>query len=479
MTRIGGVASRAWLLGTVPLLVVAVLALAGTPARAVPLAVPSPSTTPGSGVMPSADPSAAGGVRYYVVGSGQEGQREYLYQIAVQTLGDGNRFREIFELNRGRVQPDGGQLTDPLSLQPGWILELPADASGPGVQIGPLPFPSPSSSPTEGAAAADTSGVSPYLMWAGGLGVMALLLAVALRLLRPRRGTRASASAPAPADAPAGIDDILPAVVPAAVPAVVPAAVPAVVPAAVPAVLPAAVPAAVPASTPDLAQVPRSAPEAGSAQARAAETGPGTAAERAPAPEPPALPRRGWVVVALSPLGAEPDHLDVRLLARDAGGAHVPYGWLGDGPTAGLMPVVLGRQDRWRFRLDLAATPDLFTVTGSAPAVRRQALSIARQLLAAGVTVTVVGNALGPDLPPGCRPVDAFPALESFGPASGPEVVISGPPRGAELTAARSLTARTASRVVPVLVGEVLRSRWSVLVTAAEADPAAGDDPGR
>ncbi|MGI5520021.1 LysM peptidoglycan-binding domain-containing protein [Micromonospora sp. CA-259024] len=471
--RSGGVASRAWLLGAVPLLMVAVLALAGTPARAVPLAAPSPSTTPGPGVMPSSTPGGSGTARYYVVGSGREGEREYLYRIAVQTLGDGNRFREIFELNRGRIQPDGGQLTDPLALQPGWILELPRDARGPGVQVGPPPFPSPSSSGGVAAEPDDTSGTSPYLMWAAGLGAMALLLAVALRLLRPRREPRPSASAPALAGAPADIED--------------------------------AVPAAAPVPTPDLAQGPRSAAEAGAGTARAAEAGAGAAeaaeagagtaeaaeadartaaavepASEPPAPEPPALPRRGWVVVALSALGTEPDHLDVRLLARDAGGADVPYGWLGDGPTpAGLMPVVLGRQDRWRFHLDLAATPDLFTVTGSSPAVRREALSIARQLLAVGVTVTVVGNALGPDLPPGCRRVDAFPTLESFGPASGPEVVISGPPHGAELTAARNLAARTASRVVPVLVGEVLRARWSVLVTAAEADPAASNDPGR
>ncbi|MFI6784704.1 LysM peptidoglycan-binding domain-containing protein [Micromonospora sp. NPDC050276] len=449
--RIGGVASRAWLLGAVPLLMVAVLALAGTPARAVPLAAPSPSTTPGPTVMPSSTPGGSGTGRYYVVGSGREGEREYLYRIAVQTLGDGNRFREIFELNRGRIQPDGGQLTDPLALQPGWILELPPDARGPGVQVGPPPFPSPSSSEGAAAEADDTSGTSPYLMWAAGLGAMALLLAVALRLLRPRRGTRASASAPVLAGAPADIED--------------------------------AVPAAAPVPTPDLAQGPRSAAEAGAGTAEAAEADAGTAAavERAPeppAPEPPALPRRGWVVVALSALGAEPDHLDVRLLARDAGGDDVPYGWLGDGPTpAGLMPVVLGRQDRWRFHLDLAGTPDLFTVTGSSPGVRREALSIARQLLAVGVTVTVVGNALGPDLPPGCRRVDAFPTLESFGPASGPEVVISGPPHGAELTAARNLAARTASRVVPVLVGEVLRARWSVLV--AGSDPVASNDPGR
>ncbi|MEV4759985.1 hypothetical protein AB0J86_33480 [Micromonospora sp. NPDC049559] len=176
------------------------------------------------------------------------------------------------------------------------------------------------------------------------------------------------------------------------------------------------------------------------------------------------------MAVELSALDAETDHLDVRLLARVADGVDTPYGWLSDDAVpAGLLPIVLGRWKSWRFYLDLAATPDVFTVTGSPAAARRQALGIARQLLAAGVTVTVVGAVLGPDVPPGCRRVDEFPPPEGFGPGSRPEVIVTEPLRGKALTAARGLTARTASRVVPVLVGDVLRARWSVLATA-EAD---------
>ncbi|MEU1603159.1 hypothetical protein [Micromonospora matsumotoense] len=77
--------------------------------------------------------------RYYVVGPPVDGQREYLYAIALRTLGNGNRFREIVDLNAGRVQPDGETFTDGVVLRPGWQLVLPRDAKGQGVRIGRLP----------------------------------------------------------------------------------------------------------------------------------------------------------------------------------------------------------------------------------------------------------------------------------------------------------------------------------------------------
>src|SRR5581483_9241302 len=36
---------------------------------------------------------------------------ESLWEIAQHHLGDGRRYREIFELNKDRVQPDGSKLT--------------------------------------------------------------------------------------------------------------------------------------------------------------------------------------------------------------------------------------------------------------------------------------------------------------------------------------------------------------------------------
>jgi len=77
-------------------------------------------------------------VRFYVVKESFNGEPEFLFAIAQRYLGDGNRFEEIFELNKGRRQPDGSALTVPTSLNPGWILLLPDDARGPGVQVGRL-----------------------------------------------------------------------------------------------------------------------------------------------------------------------------------------------------------------------------------------------------------------------------------------------------------------------------------------------------
>ncbi|MBQ1049921.1 hypothetical protein KBX50_15790 [Micromonospora sp. C51] len=102
--------------------------------------------------------------RYYVVGPPVNGQREYLYSIALVTLGNGNRFREIIDLNRGRKQPDGGTFTDGVELGPGWVLVLPRDADGPGVRKGALPAigpPTPRSSPSTAAPSPKTAAPSP------------------------------------------------------------------------------------------------------------------------------------------------------------------------------------------------------------------------------------------------------------------------------------------------------------------------------
>ncbi|MFY1622396.1 hypothetical protein ACN268_04255 [Micromonospora sp. WMMD735] len=111
------------------------LLVAAQPAQAAqPVGVARP---PGAVRPVSAVPAETG--RYYVVGPPVDGQREYLYAIALRTLGNGNRFREIVDLNVGRVQPDGETFTDGVVLRPGWRLVLPRDAQGQGVRIGRLP----------------------------------------------------------------------------------------------------------------------------------------------------------------------------------------------------------------------------------------------------------------------------------------------------------------------------------------------------
>lgn len=48
-----------------------------------------------------------------------------LWRIAERRLGSGFRWREIFELNRGRCFGDGQELTNPRLIRPGWRLVLP------------------------------------------------------------------------------------------------------------------------------------------------------------------------------------------------------------------------------------------------------------------------------------------------------------------------------------------------------------------
>ncbi|MCY4371011.1 MAG: 5'-nucleotidase C-terminal domain-containing protein [bacterium] len=51
---------------------------------------------------------------------------DYLRKIARTHLGDENRWREIYELNRGVTQADGRALTNANLIRIGWILQLPA-----------------------------------------------------------------------------------------------------------------------------------------------------------------------------------------------------------------------------------------------------------------------------------------------------------------------------------------------------------------
>jgi membrane-anchored mycosin MYCP len=78
-------------------------------------------------------------VKYYVVAAEHEGRPENLPEIALRFLGSGARSADIYNLNTGRVQPDGSSLNDPAKLQAGWYLILPWDAAGTGVKYGQIP----------------------------------------------------------------------------------------------------------------------------------------------------------------------------------------------------------------------------------------------------------------------------------------------------------------------------------------------------
>jgi hypothetical protein len=130
-------------------------------------------------------------VKYYIVPPAGQGSADSLYVIAARTLGNGSRYKEIFDLNKGRLQPNGGRLEDPGEIEPGWILKLPADATGPGVHFGALPGPAKkvakpvTHQPTRpGAAPSAAPG------WIGPAGVIVVSMAVAgltFGLLRRRR----------------------------------------------------------------------------------------------------------------------------------------------------------------------------------------------------------------------------------------------------------------------------------------------------
>ncbi len=142
-------------------------------------------------------------VKYYIVPKPGNGPPVALYGIAVRTLGSSRRYIEIFNLNKGRLQPNGGRLENPHTIDPGWILQLPADASGPGVHFGRLPgrkpsptppaSPRPSESAAGGAAAPRSqlkSSLSASEILAGGALLLFAIAGLAFWISR-RRGAAA------------------------------------------------------------------------------------------------------------------------------------------------------------------------------------------------------------------------------------------------------------------------------------------------
>ena len=58
------------------------------------------------------------------------------WDLAEQHLGDGMRWRELYDLNRGTLQPDGRAWTVPDQIDAGWILQLPP-GTGPNANVAP------------------------------------------------------------------------------------------------------------------------------------------------------------------------------------------------------------------------------------------------------------------------------------------------------------------------------------------------------
>ncbi|TQJ47344.1 hypothetical protein [Streptomyces sp. SLBN-115] len=141
-------------------------------------------------------------VKVFVV---QTAGGDTLESIAARTLGSSSRAEEIFDLNRGLAQPDGGALTTQGdALRTGWILRLPEDAAGPDVQLAQetgagSETVSPATPPQQ-AAPGDTAGQPdsatvvvplPALLAVAGAVLLALVTAAILARKRVRSTWRA------------------------------------------------------------------------------------------------------------------------------------------------------------------------------------------------------------------------------------------------------------------------------------------------
>jgi nucleoid-associated protein YgaU len=73
-------------------------------------------------------PAGSDGSQTYTVVRG-----DTLTDIAEDELGDGNRYREIYDLSRDIDQPGHRHLTDPNLILPGWTLEIPGKVAVPEV----------------------------------------------------------------------------------------------------------------------------------------------------------------------------------------------------------------------------------------------------------------------------------------------------------------------------------------------------------
>ncbi|CAL9525408.1 BTAD domain-containing putative transcriptional regulator [Streptomyces sp. enrichment culture] len=71
-----------------------------------------------------------GDTKYYRIQPPEGRHHDSLWEVAERHLGDGRRYKEIYQLNKDRVQPDGSRLSEASLIRPGWIMEMPGDAVG-------------------------------------------------------------------------------------------------------------------------------------------------------------------------------------------------------------------------------------------------------------------------------------------------------------------------------------------------------------
>ncbi|MER0240747.1 bacterial transcriptional activator domain-containing protein [Streptomyces sp. HSW2009] len=83
---------------------------------------------PGAGTARAGDEHRQ--TKFYRIQPPEGRHHDSLWEIAERHLDDGRRYKEIYQLNTDRVQPDGSKLSQASLIRPGWIMEMPADAHG-------------------------------------------------------------------------------------------------------------------------------------------------------------------------------------------------------------------------------------------------------------------------------------------------------------------------------------------------------------
>jgi LysM repeat protein len=100
---------------------------------------PPPPPAPAPPPPPAAAPAPAQADKTYTVNSGDS-----LSAIAQNLLGDGNRWPELYDLNKDVVG------ADPNLIFPGQVLKLPGNANAPAAIASPAPAPAPAPQPAPG-----------------------------------------------------------------------------------------------------------------------------------------------------------------------------------------------------------------------------------------------------------------------------------------------------------------------------------------
>lgn len=153
--------------------------------------------------LPSGSSSGTAVVKYFVVPFSASPDENTLFRIAEQTLGTGSRYQEIFQLNQGRLRPDGTTFTNPASIQPGQVLRLPDDARNSPRPAMPAPAPvaqaAPPPQPAQTVTTIPTGATSGSLVASLTTGIGGTLLGLlgGLRLRRAWMNRSAGDSSPA------------------------------------------------------------------------------------------------------------------------------------------------------------------------------------------------------------------------------------------------------------------------------------------